>query len=95
MALYNLGGLENGLTISALKAGNYASYARNRKIVDFFREAWIIEKYGSGIKRITQSFIYYVLTIPVFEDFQKGFRITVFNQSVPYKDNVIEDFTEN
>jgi ATP-dependent DNA helicase RecG len=53
---YNPGGLGNGLTIAELQSGIYASYARNRKIADLFREAGIIEKYGSGIKRITNAF---------------------------------------
>ena len=91
---YNPGGLGNGLTISALQAGTYTSYARNRKIADLFREAGIIEKYGSGIKRITNAFIDYGLTVPVFEDFQNGFRVTVFDGSVLNKDNVTEDVTD-
>ncbi len=92
---YNPGGLGNGLTVSALQAGIYTSYARNRKIADFFREAGIIEKYGSGIKRITNAFIDYGLASPVFEDFQNGFRVTVFNESVLNKYNVTEDVTED
>jgi ATP-dependent DNA helicase RecG len=32
-----------------------------------FREAGIIEKYGSGIQRITNAFISYGLQEPVFE----------------------------
>ena len=90
---YNPGGLGNGLTVSALQAGIYTSYARNRKIADFFREAGIIEKYGSGIKRITNAFIDYGLASPVFEDFQNGFRVTVFNESLLNKYNVTEDVT--
>jgi ATP-dependent DNA helicase RecG len=35
------------------------------------------------------------LTIPVFEDFQNGFRVTVFNESLLNKDNVTEDVTED
>jgi ATP-dependent DNA helicase RecG len=46
-----------------------------------FREAGIIEKYGSGIQRITNAFISYGLQEPVFEEFQNGFRVTVFNNS--------------
>ena len=78
---YNPGKLENGLTIADLQAGTYTSYARNRKVADIFREAGIIEKYGSGIQRITNAFISYGLQVPVFEEFQNGFRVTVFNSS--------------
>ncbi len=37
----------------------------------------MIEKYGSGIKRIQQQFIAYGLKSPVFENFQHGFRVVV------------------
>jgi ATP-dependent DNA helicase RecG len=46
-----------------------------------FRKAGIIEKYGSGIQRITNAFSSYGLQEPVFEEFQNGFRVTVFNNS--------------
>ncbi|WP_281324276.1 ATP-binding protein [Flavobacterium sp. IMCC34518] len=75
---YNPGGLGNGMTFDELCAGTYTSYARNRKIADLFREAGIIEKYGSGIKRITNAFVHYGLTAPTFEAFQNGFRVTVY-----------------
>jgi ATP-dependent DNA helicase RecG len=57
------------MTFDELRAGTYTSYARNRKIADLFREAGIIEKYGSGIKRITNAFVNYGLTAPTFEAF--------------------------
>ena len=41
------------------------------------KEAGLIEKYGSGIKRIQQQFITYGLKSPVFENFQHGFRVVV------------------
>ena len=69
------------MTIADLKSGSYTSYARNRKVADVFREAGIIEKYGSGIQRITNAFISYGLQEPVFEEFQNGFRVTVFNNT--------------
>ena len=34
------------------------------------------------------------MTIPVFEDFQNSFKVTVFNQSVHNKDNVTENVTD-
>jgi ATP-dependent DNA helicase RecG len=85
---YNPGGLENGLTIADLQAGTYTSFARNRKIADVFREAGMIEKYGSGIQRIKSAFVHHGLQVPIFEEFQKGFRVTVFNE-------VISDSSDN
>ena len=67
------------MTIADLKSGSYTSYARNRKVADVFRKAGIIEKYGSGIQRITKAFISYGLEEPVFQEFQNGFLVTVFN----------------
>ena len=69
------------MTIADIKSSSYTSYARNRKEADVFREAGIIEKYGSGIQRITKAFISYGLEEPVFEEFQNGFRVTVFNNT--------------
>jgi ATP-dependent DNA helicase RecG len=43
-----------------------------------FREAGIIEKYGSGIQRITQAFLQYGLSAPVFESLPNGFQVTVY-----------------
>jgi ATP-dependent DNA helicase RecG len=50
-------------TIADLQAGTYTSYARNRKVADVFREAGIIEKYGSGIQCITNVFYRLPLTV--------------------------------
>ena len=78
---YNPGSLGNDLTVEKLKSGSYTSYARNKKIAELFREAGVIEKYGSGIKRINDSFLSYGLPVPVFENFQKGFKVTICNLS--------------
>lgn len=77
---YNPGGLANGLTIAQLQSGRYTSFARNRKISDLFREAGIIEKYGSGVKRITDAFLNYGLLAPIFESLPNGFQVTVYGK---------------
>lgn len=38
----------------------------------------MIEKYGSGIKRIQESFTDYGLKAPLFENMQHGFQVTVY-----------------
>jgi ATP-dependent DNA helicase RecG len=45
---------------------------------------------GSGIKRVLRAFNEYQLKAPVFEDFQHGFRVTVWRtpQKTPQKDGV-------
>jgi ATP-dependent DNA helicase RecG len=45
------------------------------------KETGIIEKYGSGIKRIIQSFINQGLKSPEFKEIGDGFMITVFKNA--------------
>jgi predicted HTH transcriptional regulator len=49
---FNPGKLYDDLTIEKLQSGNYSSRTRNRAIARAFKEAGIIERYGSGIARI-------------------------------------------
>ena len=53
--------------------GNYTSSIRNKQVATLFKEAGLIERYGSGIKRILESFAEYDLESPVFEELQEGF----------------------
>ena len=43
----------------------------------FDKEAGIIEKYGSGIKRVLEAFQGYGLAQPIFEEIQNGFKVAV------------------
>ena len=69
---FNPGGLPDTITINQLVHGDYVSQTRNKKLAAMFKEAGVIEKYGSGIKRIQQQFIAHNLQPPVFENFQQG-----------------------
>ncbi len=51
---------------------------RGKQIETVFKEAGIIEKYGSGIKRVLEAFSEYDLPQPVFEEIQNGFKVAVF-----------------
>ncbi|GAB3420168.1 ATP-binding protein [Niabella aquatica] len=72
---FNPGKLPDDITVEQLLSGDYSSWARNKKIAATFKEAQLIEKYGSGIKRIKDGFASYWLKAPVFEHFQHGFRV--------------------
>jgi ATP-dependent DNA helicase RecG len=61
-----------------LVAGDYVSVIRNRKIADMFKEAGLIEKYGTGIRRILQGFSDFELLKPKFEEIGGGFRVSVY-----------------
>lgn len=44
-----------------------------------FKEIGAIEKYGAGITRVLEAFAAYGLPVPGFENFQGGFRVTVYS----------------
>ncbi|MFZ2634098.1 MAG: ATP-binding protein [Desulfosalsimonadaceae bacterium] len=77
---FNPGRLPDGLTVEKLLKGEYISIIRNKKIADMFKEAGLIEKYGTGIRRVLTGFQNYGLPSPRFEEFSGGFRVTVFQQ---------------
>jgi ATP-dependent DNA helicase RecG len=85
---HNPGTLPDSISAQQLISGDYTSQARNRKIAAIFKEAGIIEKYGSGIKRIQNSFLNYDLSAPIFENFQHGFMVTAIAKT---KDKVREN----
>lgn len=93
---YNPGQLSEGLSIQQLLSGNYTSSIRNKQIAALFKEAGLIERYGSGIKRILESFAKYDLGLPLFEELQKGFRVIVSQttqkttQKVTTREQVLE-----
>jgi ATP-dependent DNA helicase RecG len=43
-----------------------------------FKEAGLVERYGSGIKRISRALKSEGFPLTIFENFQSGFRVTVF-----------------
>lgn len=75
---FNPGKLPDGLTIEQLVRGTYSPSIRNKQIASVFKEAGIIEKYGSGIKRVLEAFNEYGLPQPTFEEVQHGFKVMVF-----------------
>jgi ATP-dependent DNA helicase RecG len=74
---FNPGGLMPGLTVEKLKKDDYVSRPRNKQIADAFKEAGIIEKYGTGIRRICEAFREHGLEEPQFHDYGYGFMVTV------------------
>jgi ATP-dependent DNA helicase RecG len=86
---YNPGKLPEGLSIEKLLSGDYISTIRNKKIAEVFKEANIIEKYGSGIRRILEGFEKHKLLAPKFEEISNGFRVTAFKETI--KKDTIKD----
>src|SRR3990172_7382503 len=88
--IFNPGGLPSGITIEKLLKGKYISDARNKKVAEVFKAAGLIEKYGSGIKRILNAFKEYGLPPPDFEEMSGGFMVTVYKKTAPVTEQVTE-----
>ena len=79
---FNPGKLYDDITIEKLNSNNYSSKTRNRAIARFFKEAGIIERYGSGINRIKAECEAHGVVEPLFEEFVHGFRVTLFKEKL-------------
>jgi len=94
---FNPGKLYDDLTIEKLLSGDYSSRSRNRAVAKLFKEAGIIEKYGSGITRIRKECTLHKVKDPVFEEFQHGFRVVLFKEPTQEntKEKIIQLLKEN
>ncbi len=72
----NPGGLHFGMTIENALAG--ASRLRNRALGRIFRELKLIEKWGSGLKRIQAACKQHGLKDPLFQELNNQFRVTLY-----------------
>lgn len=89
--IYNSGKLPPGLTIPMLLLGDYTSTPRNVQVADMFKEAGIIERYGSGIGRIVDDFKAYDLAAPEFKEVGESFLVTVSKTRLPgFHPNIIQ-----
>ena len=76
----------------------YRSQPRNKLIANFCKDLGLIEKYGSGIRRILALFRAAGLPAPEFREMSGGFNVTVFANVTENGDDVTEnldDVTEN
>ena len=89
---YNPGRLPATITIEDLLTNAYRSTPRNKLLADFFKDMGLIEKYGSGIRRVINTFKEAQLPLPVFQNISDGFMVTVFS-GLPK--NVVENVVEN
>ena len=79
---YNPGRLPDNITVEDLLANTYKSTPRNKLIADFCKDLGVIEKYGSGIRRILDYFREEKQKLPVFGNISDGFMVTVFGDKV-------------
>jgi len=93
---YNPGRLPESITVNDLLTNNYKSTPRNKLIADFCKSIGLIEKYGSGIRRIVEYFNEARLPQPEFRNISEGFMVTVFSSiNKGEKENVVESVVEN
>ena len=77
---YNPGKLYDGITVQDLLSGKYTSRSRNKLIAKVFKEAGIIERYGSGIMRVRKICKEYGVKEPDFNEIFNGFQVILYNE---------------
>jgi ATP-dependent DNA helicase RecG len=87
---FNPGRLPDGISEEDLRKGTYVSNCRNKLIARIFKEITWIERYGTGVRRVTSLFESYGCPKPVFENFQHGFKVTAY----PLQDAITEKNVE-
>lgn len=92
---YNPGRLPEDITIENLLKNNYRSTPRNKLIADCCKDMGVIEKYGSGIRRIIGYFEEENQILPEFRNISEGFMVTVFAQKENVRKDVVENVIEN
>ncbi len=75
---FNPGALPDGVSIDNILSGETPSRPRNRLVAAIFKEAGIIEKYGSGIKRVHEVLANAGAPVPVFQSSAGFFKVTLF-----------------
>jgi len=93
IVFYNPGTLPDTISLEQLLSDDYISQPHNKQIAEFFKEVGLIEKYGSGIKRVRQEFTEYGLPEPVFKKLKDGMIVTAFGTN--YIKNNVTDITDN
>ena len=69
--------MPENITIEQLLSDDYISSPRNRQIAQMVKDIGLIEKYGTGIKRVCNLFADHGLPAPEFKIVQGGFFVKV------------------
>jgi len=92
---YNPGKLFGDMTIENLLSDNYTSQARNKLIAKAFKEIGMIERYGSGIRRIRNICKDYNIIEPKFEEVFNGFRVILYKKKMENTHSETDINTDN
>ena len=85
---YNPGGLYGDLTLDKLLNFKYSSQTRNKLIADAFKDIGIIEKYGSGIKRVFSICQNYGIISPTITTEDNSFELVLYKKKINVPLNV-------
>ena len=80
--LWNSGKIPIDLTIKDILDGKKRSEPRNRLVAEIFRDAGLIERYGSGVKRVREQLKDYGLIDLNVRSLQSGFNVEVFAEKI-------------
>jgi len=84
LVIWNPGGLPFGMTVEKLLDPNHNSVPRNKSIAMLFYDTGLIERYGSGIRRIFEDCDKFGFPHPEFVEMQGGlqviFRKDIYNE---------------
>ncbi len=74
---FNPGHFPDEITPEKLLTNDYTSDCRNKQIATMFKDSHDMEKYGTGIYRVSKKFNEYDLVAPIWKNFQHGMKVTV------------------
>ena len=93
---FNPGTLPDSITLEQLLSNAYVSTPRNRQIARIIKEMGLIEKYGTGIRRVCNMLLEYGLPKPEFLNISGGFAVKVFGEKpTAVLENELENELEN
>ncbi|MCB5295667.1 MAG: putative DNA binding domain-containing protein [Candidatus Cloacimonetes bacterium] len=93
---YNPGRLPESISVDDLLSNNYRSTPRNKLIADFCKSLGVIEKYGSGIRRVVNYCNLGSYPIPDFKNISEGFMVTFYSvRNETSGKNVVENVVDH
>ena len=77
---FNPGLLPDGITVDDLLSNNYKSTPRNKVVADFCKDLGLIEKYGSGIRRVMNLCKEEDRPLPQITQMSGGVNVTFYGE---------------
>jgi len=78
---WNIGKLPADLSLEDMRKGTERSRPRNKLIAEIFRDCGLIERYGSGVKKVIDQFKAYGLNEPSFQESAGGIEVVAHSEA--------------